>query len=47
MNAVADAAAAPAVQSQPERLKLTDIFLSLQAEAPDAGWPTVLVRPTG
>ena len=51
MNAVADAAAASAVASQPagqqERLKLTEIFLSLQGEARDAGWPTVFVRLTG
>ena len=42
MNAVADAAAASA-----DRLKLTEIFLSLQGEARDAGWPTVFVRLTG
>ena len=43
MNAVVpDAAAAPA-----DRLKLTEIFLSLQGEARDAGWPTVFVRLTG
>ena len=35
MNAVADAAAASAA-TQPERLKLTEIFLSLQGEARDA-----------
>lgn len=46
MNAVADAAAASAA-SQTERLKLTEIFLSLQGEARDAGWPTVFVRLTG
>ena len=46
MNAVADAAAASAA-TQPERLKLTEIFLSLQGEARDAGWPTVFVRLTG
>lgn len=46
MNDVADAAAASAA-STPERLKLTEIFLSLQGEARDAGWPTVFVRLTG
>ena len=48
MNDVAtDAAAASAAASQQERLKLTEIFLSLQGEARDAGWPTVFVRLTG
>jgi 7-carboxy-7-deazaguanine synthase len=37
------AAAAPA----PDRLRITEIFLSLQGEARDAGWPTVFVRLTG
>ncbi len=31
----------------PDRLKITEIFLSLQGEARDAGWPTVFVRLTG
>ena len=44
MNAVApDAAAA----STADRLKITEIFLSLQGEARSAGWPTVFVRLTG
>ncbi|TDK20493.1 7-carboxy-7-deazaguanine synthase QueE [Luteimonas aestuarii] len=44
MTAVSpDAAAA----SNADRLKLTEIFLSLQGEARDAGWPTVFVRLTG
>jgi len=30
-----------------ERLKVTEIFLSLQGESADAGWPTVFVRLTG
>src|SRR3954463_14537626 len=48
MNAVvSDAAAASAVPTQPDRLKLTEIFVSLQGEARDAGWPTVFVRLTG
>ena len=43
MNAtVPDAAAASA-----DRLKITEVFLSLQGEARDAGWPTVFVRLTG
>ena len=43
MNAVPDAAAA----STADRLKITEVFLSLQGEARDAGWPTVFVRLTG
>ena len=42
MNAVPVEAAASA-----ERLKITEIFLSLQGEARQAGWPTVFVRLTG
>lgn len=30
-----------------ERLKITEIFLSLQGEARNMGWPTVFVRLTG
>ena len=30
-----------------DRLKITEIFLSVQGEARDAGWPTVFVRLTG
>lgn len=30
-----------------DRLKLTEVFLSVQGEARDAGWPTVFVRLTG
>ena len=39
--AQADAAAST------DRLRITEIFLSLQGEARDAGWPTVFVRLTG
>lgn len=42
MNAVIE----PAAVSQ-TRLRITEIFLSLQGEARDAGWPTVFVRLTG
>jgi 7-carboxy-7-deazaguanine synthase len=34
-------------RSAAERLKLTEIFLSIQGEALSAGWPTVFVRLTG
>src|SRR6187402_449164 len=47
MNAVVDAATASVTASPPDRLKLTEVFLSLQGEARDAGWPTVFVRLTG
>jgi 7-carboxy-7-deazaguanine synthase len=40
-----DEPAAPAVPA--DRLKITEVFLSLQGEARDAGWPTVFVRLTG
>ena len=43
MNAVV----APATESSQTRLRITEIFLSLQGEARDAGWPTVFVRLTG
>ncbi|MDH5822253.1 7-carboxy-7-deazaguanine synthase QueE [Luteimonas sp. RD2P54] len=44
MNAVASDAADAAAA---DRLRITEIFLSLQGEARDAGWPTVFVRLTG
>ena len=44
MNSVS----APAADAAPaDRLKITEIFLSLQGEARDSGWPTVFVRLTG
>src|SRR5690554_3925360 len=43
MNAVTREAAAVS----PERLRLTEIFLSLQGESRSIGWPTVFVRLTG
>lgn len=39
--------ATPGAASSAERLKLTEIFLSLQGEARSIGWPTVFVRLTG
>ncbi|GAB3745009.1 7-carboxy-7-deazaguanine synthase QueE [Lysobacter olei] len=36
-----------AAAASPERLRLTEIFLSLQGESRTIGWPTVFVRLTG
>ncbi|HST44070.1 MAG TPA: 7-carboxy-7-deazaguanine synthase QueE [Luteimonas sp.] len=41
------AAPAPDDRVAVDRLRITEIFLSLQGEARDAGWPTVFVRLTG
>ena len=41
------AAVAGSRAATPERLRITEIFLSLQGEARDVGWPTVFVRLTG
>ena len=38
---------ADAVAQSPERLRVTEIFHSLQGEADAVGWPTVFVRLTG
>src|SRR5580765_3907106 len=47
MNAVVASAIEPSSEPVSERLRITEIFLSLQGEARDAGWPTVFVRLTG
>jgi 7-carboxy-7-deazaguanine synthase len=49
MNAASfpEATAPAAAAAAADRLKITEIFLSLQGEARDAGWPTVFVRLTG
>ena len=38
---------APAEQAAAARVKITEIFLSIQGEADSVGWPTVFVRLTG
>ena len=45
MNTVTESAGA--TEAVADRLRITEIFLSLQGEARDAGWPTVFVRLTG
>src|SRR5690606_12139465 len=45
MNAVS-AASDAAAAAPADRLRITEIFLSLQGEARDAGWPTLFVRLT-
>jgi len=44
---MAAAAAAPRVASPAARLKITEVFLSLQGESSLVGWPTVFIRLTG
>lgn len=47
MNAAVPHAVGTDAASAADRLRITEIFLSLQGEARDAGWPTVFVRLTG
>lgn len=37
----------PSEIEQAERLKITEVFLSLQGESRSVGWPTVFIRLTG
>jgi 7-carboxy-7-deazaguanine synthase len=46
MNAAFEGISSEAAASA-DRLKITEIFLSLQGEARQVGWPTVFVRLTG
>ncbi|MGH8442232.1 MAG: 7-carboxy-7-deazaguanine synthase QueE [Nevskiaceae bacterium] len=41
------AARQPHAAAEPARLKITEVFLSLQGETSLAGWPTVFIRLTG
>jgi 7-carboxy-7-deazaguanine synthase len=47
MTIAAEAPLSRVPESREGMLKITEIFLSLQGEARDAGWPTVFVRLTG
>jgi 7-carboxy-7-deazaguanine synthase len=37
----------PGAPAAPDRVRITEIFLSIQGEARSVGWPTVFVRLTG
>jgi 7-carboxy-7-deazaguanine synthase len=47
MSASIPTPAAPETRVASERLRITEIFLSLQGESDSIGWPTVFVRLTG
>lgn len=44
---MSEAAASKRVEEAPDRLKITEVFVSIQGEALYSGWPTVFVRLTG
>ena len=47
MNPASSTAPLPQGVPGPARLKITEVFLSLQGETSLAGWPTVFIRLTG
>lgn len=47
MNEPAQAATLEQLDARSSRLKITEIFRSLQGEARDAGWPTTFIRLSG
>ena len=47
MGPASSAAPLPQGVPEPARLKITEVFLSLQGETSLAGWPTVFIRLTG
>lgn len=47
MNHAVPADGAPPPRPRTTRLRVTEIFLSIQGEAAQVGWPTVFVRLTG
>jgi 7-carboxy-7-deazaguanine synthase len=46
-TAASDSSASESSSLHAERLKITEVFLSIQGEALSSGWPTVFVRLTG
>jgi 7-carboxy-7-deazaguanine synthase len=46
-DAVIPSAIEHAIELKPARVKLTEVFLSIQGESDSVGWPTVFVRLTG
>jgi 7-carboxy-7-deazaguanine synthase len=46
-DAVIPSAIEHAIELKPARVKLTEVFLSIQGESDSVGWPSVFVRLTG